>query len=172
MNIKSPVTIFIISLITLLTFIVVDGESNEVYAGPGHGPFSTISNHGPHIFYPPVVPPGFPHEWFAKDVVQSFKKNKLEIQVVDTAVGTLPVKTRDVVQFAIPSLGSKRSGCIIEFERKENMDNVRKHFLELNKNGRLYTWSYAKDNMLLVLAGSLSREKAIQYEQALYEMKE
>ncbi|RJO60159.1 hypothetical protein C4544_06075 [candidate division WS5 bacterium] len=59
----------------------------------------------------------------------------------------------------------------MSFELNDNLNKARKYYLELNKKGELYTWSFVKDNILVILPGDIAEAKAKQYKDALKSMK-
>ncbi len=122
----------------------------------------------------PPQPPGFPYSWFNKDVVKSL--NDKDVKIEQTAevqandYTPLPAKAKETTKFSIPELRGNTDGFIYSFKKKRNLEKIQKHYLKLNKKGKLHTWSFTKDNILLVLRGDLPREKALLFESALNEL--
>ncbi len=73
--------------------------------------------------------------------------------------------------FGLASLGSDAEVVIHTFNLKNDLKDVQKYFLERNERGEFYTWSFVKDNVLLVLTGTIPEDVARQYENALYSLK-
>lgn len=164
----------------LITVLLISGYNQKTFAcgcgGHSHSsPSSSYQMSPPVIIVPP--PPGFPHKWFAKDVVESFDKKGLKVAklkpIIEEADSNFIINmTNKAVRFDLASLGEDVRVYIHTFETTNDLDMAQKHFLELNKKGELYTWSFVKDNILLVLTGTVREEIARQYESALYNLKE
>ncbi|MEW6599361.1 MAG: hypothetical protein AB1499_00165 [Nitrospirota bacterium] len=128
------------------------------------------------ITVPPQVPPwhphGFPHVWTTEDVINALNERGVEVNNISFEVSgihdNLPAKAKEIVKFSVSV--EDLEGTILSFEFNENLHKVRKYYLELNKKGELYTWSFLKDNILLVLPGTIEEEKAKKYKKALNSM--
>jgi hypothetical protein len=172
--------ILIITLVCcMMTFLMIAGSHEETFACCSRGVSPSghfgSSPHNGVTLPPPIVPPGFPYRWETSDVVDSFKEKKLavtEVSTVTKADSSLPAKVKEMSKFSFTLSGEQREGYIFSFEKKKNLLKSQKHYLELNERGELYTWSFVKDNILLVLAGSIPEEKARLYESVLYELEE
>jgi hypothetical protein len=161
------ITSFMIS--ALITF----GSSEITFAGGNQKPVSNFRSR--HHFHQPNTPPGFPHKWFNKDVIEILKKHKLALETVSSDKelnhGSRKSKAKEITRFFIPSLGEEVGGYIFSFEKQDDLEQSRKHYLEQNKEGNLYTWSFVKDNILIVLTGILPESEARLYENAIYSLK-
>jgi hypothetical protein len=166
-----------ILLISWVVLIII-GFCEEVFA-PMRGSYPRIRPLKPPIILPPIRPvvplPQFFNNWSITDVVNSFQGNGLEIgdirQVTDVDQSFLPARVKEGIKFSIPSVGEEVAGCILSFNDKYNLEKVRKHYLGLNEKGEFYTWTFVKDNILLVLDGRLPESMAREYERALYDLK-
>jgi hypothetical protein len=122
------------------------------------------------------MPPGFPYKWVGDELIKRFTENGLEMEDIEPAPENdhiiLSVRAKEIIRFNVPSYGKKVTGYIFCFDKREAFEKTKKHYLDLNKKGELYTWSFSKDNILLVLAGSMPEESARRYEKVLYEIKE
>jgi hypothetical protein len=136
----------------------------------------TRGNRTPPMIMPPPMPPGFPYKWVGKDLILRFNESNLEVEhtepVSEVDHINLPTNKMEVTRFSIPSFGEDMSGCIFSFEKKYNLEKVRKQYRKLNKIGKLYTWSFVKDNIILIMAGIIPEEKARLYETVLYNLNE
>ena len=74
---------------------------------------------------------------------------------------------KEAVSFDLSSLGKDAGGSINTFKYREDLKDLQKHFLALNEKGELHTWSFVKDNVLLILTGNVPEEIARLYETAL-----
>ncbi len=159
-------------LITILIFTLVEkvyAVSGVGYMGPGPTP------HIEHVLIVPPKPPGWPQMWLAADVIKSFNENGLIVEKTKKEKGielsSLPAKVKDVVKFSVISSKQKLEGCVFEFDKKKEFDKVKSYYLALNNNGQLHTWSLIKDNILLVIDGSMSDQEIRKYENVLAGMK-
>jgi hypothetical protein len=168
-----------IILINLLIALLLVGYSKEVFAcGCGSSPSSSIASYRatPNIVVVPP-PPGFPHKWFTKEVINLFDKKGLKVSKPNpiterTKNNSIINTTNEAVKFDLISIGKDVGVSIHIFETWDDLDKAQKHFLDLNEKGELYTWSFVKDNVLLVLTGTIPEEVAREYESALYNLKE
>ena len=166
--------------ISILFSALLSGSIIEQAFACGCGSSSSVSSSSfghsvsPSVFfYPP--PPGFPERWFIKDVVESIDKKGLKIEDVKNTTevdySSLPGRAKQGIKFSLPSLIKEIEGCVLSFENKDNLEKVQKYFLELNEKGNYYSWSFAKDNILMILGGSLPESQAREFESALYDLK-
>jgi hypothetical protein len=113
-------------------------------------------------------------KWSIDDVVKSFNEYGLEITnikpVEEADYNPLPARAKEGIKFSMPSFGENVVGCILSFETKGDMEKVKRHYLNLNKKGELYTWVFVKDNIFLGLAGVVPEDKAKEYKRAIEEI--
>lgn len=168
---KIVATILSLAMFSLLATIFVEQIS-------AHGPIpsSNVSPNSSAQLQPNIMPPPNPsffiqYKWTPEDVVKTILANGIEIKrtgpVTEADYSSLPAKAKEAVRFASPSIGENVIGCILTFERREDMEKIIDHYRELNKKAVLYSWTFAKDNALIVLNGLVSEEKAKPYENAL-----
>lgn len=156
--------------------MIVGGVANELLACPGcysgaggHRSNPTRIRTLPHQF----VPPGFPYNWNINHVRKIFEDHKLVPaynEVNDLDFQNLPARARVGMKFSVPSAGQNSEGCILSFDSKDDINIVLEYFLDKNQKGELYTWSFSKDNILLLITGTISEADARQYESALYDL--
>ncbi len=178
MKTKYLITALTISMVLLMAWHINafaccrsrnNGESRGYTAG-----YTQSYHHVPPNVLPQIAPPGFPSEFFAKEVVKSFNKNGLKIKKADTIEKTgynshfLAIK--EGIQFSTPSSGDEIAGCILSFKLKNDLNKLQKHYLKLNKKGELYSWSFKMNNILVVLKGSMVENEARKYEKVLYDL--
>ena len=169
---KDKISIVIIFLTIFITISFI----TDVFACPcsrGSGRSTAIPT---RISLPqPIIPPGFPHKWDNQNVLESIKENELEIEditeIKESEIIFISDKSTRIMRFYIPSFGNGMTGYVFSFENMATLETSKKHFLKLNKNGELHNWSFVKDNILLVLSGTIPEDKARQYEAALYDLK-
>lgn len=123
---------------------------------------------------PPAIPPPTPplhiqYKWSPNDVINLFTAKGLEAQDIKPLAAedyiSLPAKAKDARKFTIPS--DHAEGCILSFDRRDDMKKITDHYRSLNKKDKLYSWTYTKDNVLVVLKGEIPEKKARLYEDAL-----
>lgn len=120
-------------------------------------------------------PPGWPQMWLAADVIKSFNENGLIVKKTKEEKGIelsdLSAKTNEAIRFSVSFNAKKLKGCVLEFDEKKDFDKVKNHYRALNNNGELHTWSLIKDNILLVIDGSMPDQEIRKYETVLAGMK-
>ncbi len=171
---RQKIGVFVCTAITLFSFAPKAFACGCSGRGPaGSGP--SLKYVTPNI-HPSPMPPGFPYKWSGKDLIKRFSESGLEIEKAESVVeanhSNLAVKANEMTRFSIPSFGENIEGFILCFQQKNDLEKAKKYYLELNEKGELYTWSFVKDNIVLVLTGTITEEKARQYEKILYELKE
>ncbi len=128
----------------------------------------------PSIIMPPPMPPGFPNKWVGNDLIQRFNESGLEIETTEPVnkldYSSLPARAKEAIKITVPSIGEEGIGCILSFEVKHNMEEIKRHYLEKNKKEELYSWTFAKDNILVVLNGVISEDKARMFESVLNQL--
>jgi len=168
-----------LTIIMLTMVLSLHGFIRNAYAPPGGGSPGTSPswNYNPSpVTLPPQVPSwfshGFPNVWSTDEVIKTLNENGLEVHKtsVETEPGNLPAIAKEIVKFSVSLPGEEWEGTILSFELKDNLNKVRNYYLGLNGRGELYTWSFVKGNILLVLPGNIAEEKAKQYKNALNNM--
>jgi hypothetical protein len=125
---------------------------------------------------PPVIPPPgpplfIPYKWSPNDIINIFNKEGLEIKDIKPLTAedykSLPARAKEARKFTLSLNGKDAEGCILSFERRDNMQKITDHYRSLNKKGKLFSWTFTKDNVLVVLKGQIPEAKARLYEDAL-----
>ena len=128
-----------------------------------------------HVIRISPRPPGWPQMWFAKDVIKTLNENGLIVEKTrkekSIELSSLPAKTHEAIKFSVSLKTKTLKACVLEFDNKKDFDKVLNHYLALNNNGELYTWSLIKDNILLVIDGSMPDQEMRKYEAILAEIK-
>ena len=168
--------IILLMIVVVTAVLVISGFFNKAFAKSSSNCCGSITrgHHTPLMIMPPPMPPGFPYKWVNDDLIKRLTENKLEVEqtapVSEVDYINLPTNATKVTKFYIPSFGEDVGGYILSFEKKNDLEKVRKQYLKLNEMGKLYTWSFVKDNIILVMAGILPEEKARLYEHVLYDL--
>ncbi len=121
-------------------------------------------------FYKGYPPPAFAQKWYVTDVVRSFNEDGLKAEVKKDYTSE-PLEVKEGTASLTISLKDGLAGTITTFNKKEDLEKIQKRFFDLNKNGEFHTWTFVKDNVLLVLTGSLPEDEARRYESSLYNLK-
>ncbi len=161
----------------VITFVLTLGFIEKSFARPskGCGPCGSLR----HITVPIIMPPPRPnifinYKWSPGDIVKAFNESGLGIEKTEPVnnldYSSLPAKAKEAIKFTVPLIGEEGIGCILSFEVKRNMEEIRKHYLDKNKKEELYSWTFAKDNILIVLNGVISEEKARMFERVLNQL--
>ena len=153
----------------LITVLFIAGYCQEAFAAPS-GSFTTQLP----IMVSPM--PEFETRWKAEAVIDSFEEKGLAVAKQKSVFNALAKGSsanieEEAVSFDIPSLGKDVGGSINTFKYKIELEELQRHFLDLNKKGDFHTWSYAKDNVLIILTGNVPENIARQYEKALVSLK-
>ncbi|MBI4698478.1 MAG: hypothetical protein HY758_06085 [Nitrospirae bacterium] len=113
------------------------------------------------------------YKWSPNDVINIFNTNGLEVKDIKPLTAddysSIPAKAKEAIKFIISS--DHAEGCILSFERRYDMDKITDHYRTLNKKNKLYSWTFLKDNVLVVLKGEVPEVKARLYEDALKKLK-
>ena len=159
----------------VLCFIMLFGIPAESFAGPGMNMNLYSPKSGPNyhpVMIPPPMPPGFPYKWVGNELIHRFRDDGMEIDRVKPAEESdtmkLPTVANEIISFSVPSAGEDMKGYILTFEEKEDLERVKEGYLKMNERGELYTWSFVKDNIVLLLSGEMQEEEVRQYESSLH----
>lgn len=167
-----------IMMVLVVTLLLLAVHRQKTFAcgcsSPASSYSSTYQMAPSGMIVPP--PPGFPHEWIAKDVVESFSSNGLKVEepisILKDVNHNPAINVADeAIRFDLDSFGKESAVCIHTFKSRDDLDTLQEYFLEQNEKGELYTWSFVKDNVLLVLTGTIPEEIARHYESVLYDLK-
>jgi hypothetical protein len=160
--------------ILLIIFFLSACYAGNIFAHMEGNPSGSTS--GSHRTPPAVIPkPGPPlfmqYKWSPDDVINIFNANGLEVQDIKPLTtedySSLPAKAKEAIKFTIPSNGEHAEGCILSFERRDDMEKIAGHYRKLNKKDKLHSWTFTRDNVLVVLKGEIPGKRARLYEDAL-----
>jgi hypothetical protein len=159
-------------MLLILFFVAVYTGDVSAHGKPGSGP--PAMNKLPAPVVPKPSPPLIMHyKWTPGDVANTFIANGLEAKDIKPLTAedysTLPAKAKEASRFIIPS--EHAEGCILSFERRDDMNKIADHYRTLNKKDKLYSWTFIKDNVLVVLKGEIPEAKARLYEDALKKLR-
>ncbi len=167
-------SIFII-LFLASTFLLTLGYINKAFAPPPSGFSRPQSRFTPPIIMPRPRPNIFiEYKWSTKDVVKIFNiaglgiNNSEPLNHLDYYY--LPTYANQAIKFTLPSLKKEWAGNIFSFNIKSSMERIKKYYLKKNSKGELYSWTFEKDNILVVLNGLIVEEKARMFEHALNQL--
>ena len=165
----------VITMILFAVFINVV-VCERVFAHGRGGCMCNTSSRASHR-YISIVPPrpvGWPHILFAKDVVKSFYAKELNVEktgiIPEEELDALPGRAHEGIEFSLPTTDKNLRGCVLSFKKKKNFEKIKHYYLDLNQKGLLHSWSFTKDNILVVLDGTMSEEKVGEFKVVLDEM--
>ncbi|UCH80179.1 MAG: hypothetical protein JSW20_10590 [Nitrospiraceae bacterium] len=163
-------------LYMILLTISITALHDKVNAIPGMksmGPEPTAKIN--HVVRIAPRPPGWPQMWLAREIIKSFNEKGLKLnQISDVSKDEkdmLPAEIKDGVEFSIRSDEQVWSGCVLEFDKKQDFETIQSHYLDLNYNNELHSWSLVKDNILVIIDGAMPEQTVRQYELTLRDMK-
>ncbi len=115
-------------------------------------------------------------KWTPDQVVNTFKAVGLECENVRSMTkddyGPAPMKAAQAMRFYVPSLGENVGGRIFSFSDQTELDDTKRYYDELGKESAwFFSWTFARDNILVQINGDLKEDKARQYEEALNSLK-
>ncbi len=162
-------------LVMLLLTIFITSQPDIAHTHAFRSMGSGLTGHINHVVRVSPRPPGWPQMWLARDIIKSFNENGLKIDqtgnVSEHAIDILHADIKDGVKFSIRSDEQIRSGCVLEFEKKKDFETIQGHYLDLNNNNELNTWSLVKDNILVVIDGTMSEKEIQAYKAVLMNIK-
>ena len=86
--------------------------------------------------------------------------------------GMAPAVAKEGVRFLIPSLCADCGGRVFAFASQADLDKTRSYYVNMGKASKtLFSWTFARDNILIQLNGDLPEAQARRYEAALAAMK-
>lgn len=115
-------------------------------------------------------------KWTSQDVIDTFLTAGLEADpawvMTKEDYGLGPMVAIEGTRFIIPSLCSDCGGRILSFENQENLELSKSYYVELGKaSAMFFSWTFEHDNILVQISGDLPEEKAMQYKEALENIK-
>lgn len=162
--------------ILLIMFFLIAFYNGNIFAfggGSGNSGAPAMKNLPTPVFPKPGPPLFMQYKWSPTDVINIFTVNGLEVKDIKPLTAedysSLPAKAKEARKFTIPS--DHAEGCILSFERRDDMDKITDHYRTLNKENKLYSWTFIKDNILVVLKGEIPKVKAGLYKDALKKLK-
>ena len=160
--------------ILLIVFFLAACYAGNIFArvqGNPSGDSSVRSKTPPAVVPKPSPPLFIPYKWLPNDVINIFNANGLEVQNIKPLTAEdyrpLPAKAKEAIKFTIPSNGEHAEGCIFSFERRDDMEKITDYYRTFNKKLKLHSWTFIRDNVLVVLKGEIPEKKARLYEDAL-----
>ncbi len=82
-----------------------------------------------------------------------------------------PIAPRESTLFLMPSVGKNVGGYVSSYNSADDLREMKKYYERLNKDPEAPAWRvFEKDNILVLISGRASEEKAKQYEKVLNEI--
>lgn len=119
----------------------------------------------PPVFPKQGPPPVMEYKFSPNDVIGLFKDHGLKARdigpLTEKDYSSLPAKAKEGRKFTFPSNGGQAEGCVLSFERRDDMEKIAEYYRRLNSNGKLHSWTFIRYNVLVVLKGEIP-EKTMQ----------
>ncbi len=162
--------------ILLIVFFLAACYTGNIFARVQGNPSKIPAKNLPAPVFPKPGPPLImQYKWSPDDVINIFKAKGLEVQDIKPLTAEdyapLPAKAKEAIKFSIPSNGEHAEGCIFSFERRDDMEKITDYYRTLNKKEKLHSWTFTRDNVLVVLKGEIPEKKTRLYEDALKKLK-
>ncbi|WP_337033177.1 stress protein [Paenibacillus illinoisensis] len=106
------------------------------------------------------------------DVVSKFKEAGLEAENAKQLGENDDIKIDpddgEATRFYLPSIQDTATGHVFVFNNQDDLNEVKTFYEDLGKQSELFkSWTYAKDNILLHLNGSMPEEQFNKYKEVL-----
>lgn len=123
---------------------------------------------------PPTAAPAAA-KWQSSQAVEAFKAAGLEAEsprpLTKDDYGLAPMVATEGTRFLIPSLGPDSGGRIFSFASQDDLARTQDYYVEMGKSSAIFfSWTFAKDNILVQINGDLPEETAKKYEAVLAAM--
>lgn len=110
------------------------------------------------------------------EVIKAFKNAGLEAEkprkMTKDDFGFAPMKSKEAKLIILPSVCEDCGGRVLSYDKKEDLDQMKKYYDELGKeSAAMFSWTIKKDNILVQLNGDMKEEDFNKYKKALEELK-
>ena len=159
-----------LSLVTILCLVMIAGIflfSDKVSAKA----VRHIHPPAPPVLMPPpahVLQKIYSNKRASKDIVQAFKDKGLEVQDLPDGM-TIPLpNAKESTIFLIPSFGRDMGCTVAIYDSEKKLEDDFAYYLMMNKDSGAPVWRiFKKDNILLLISGSVPEENAREYANVL-----
>lgn len=115
-------------------------------------------------------------KWTSSRVVDAFKDAGLDAEnarpMTKDDYGMAPMVAAEGTRFLVLSLGEGAGGRVMSFKTQKDLDKTKAFYDDLAKESAfLFSWTFAKDNILVQINGDLPEDLAKQYEAALNDLR-
>ncbi|GBE04691.1 MAG TPA: hypothetical protein ENG95_01255 [Nitrospirae bacterium] len=111
------------------------------------------------------------YKWKSRDIVKRFVENGLEVEDAKPAYSISPIPPSESTLFLMPSVGKNVGGYVSSYNSADDLREMKKYYEGMDKDPEAPAWRvFKKDNILVLISGRASEEKAKQYEKVLSEM--
>ncbi|QOY37027.1 stress protein [Anaerobacillus isosaccharinicus] len=109
------------------------------------------------------------------DVITAFQEAGLEAEsprdMTKDDFGIAPMKSDEAKYILIPSVCDDCGARIFSYSNQNDLEEMKAFYDELGKgSAMLFSWTMAKENILIQLNGNLSEEKYNEYKKVLEEL--
>lgn len=124
---------------------------------------------------PEATPTPVFQKWTIEQAMAVVTSNNLEFadpqNMSKDDYGMAPMNASGAVHFGIPSLCPDCGGRLYTFDDPEKLQIMKAYYDTLSESSAMFfSWTFAKDNVLIQVNGDLPEDKARQYEAALNQL--
>ena len=110
-------------------------------------------------------------KWSGLDIINVLKDSGLEVVNVQNGITMGSRAAKETTIFLIPSSGKNIGGFVSSYRVPKALEDDRKYYSGMNKPSKHPVWRiFQRENILLLISGKVSEEKAILYLKALDSM--
>jgi hypothetical protein len=112
------------------------------------------------------------YKWECKDVIKALKDSGLEVVDVTGGITIGSPAAAESTVFLMPFYGEEIGGVVSSYDSERKLLDSLNYYSSMNKDPRFPAWRiFRKDNILLLISGTVPEEKALEYDNALSRMK-
>ena len=166
LKLKTDPVIRIAAVLILFSCLFLSGEGADAFR-----------QHTPPVLTPqPGPPPQFVqdtsfYKWSSLEIVSAFKENGLEVVNIQKGLTMGSRAAEETTIFLIPSSGENIGGLVSSYRSQKALEEDTKYYSGMNKPSEHPAWRiFHRDNILLLISGKVSGEKAMRYQKTLEDM--
>ena len=112
------------------------------------------------------------YKWECKDVIKAIKDSGLEIVDITGGITVGSPAAAESTVFLMPSYGEEIGGVVSSYDSENKLLDSSNYYSSTNKDPQSPAWRiFRRDNILLLISGTVPEETALEYNNALNRMK-
>ena len=112
------------------------------------------------------------YKWECKDVIKAIKDSGLEIVDITGGITIGSPEAAESTVFLMPFYGEEIGGVVSSYDSENKLLDSSNYYSSTNKDTQSPAWRiFRRDNILLLISGTVPEEKALEYYNALNRMK-